>query len=236
MADINSIRFEANRPLLKEVSADRLNSMLSEIRKNRPKGERGITVRQTGDGTYIGLAASTGAGSAAAQADHPFKVLVRQFEPEGPFYWGVVNDSKLFISIFDSNPQSTFQSGRLGPNADEEDAAWFEIQPPDYIYIEYDAEAGTAKIDTVGNGGSFDPDAAVNEAGGLIEISEEETPYTFKFARKIIATAEEPQNSGESPVVKQGITQHQILQDIVLSGSVSSYFFDYSGIGKIQES
>lgn len=210
--------------------------MLSEIRKNRPKGERGITVRQTGDGTYIGLAASLSGASAAAQADHPFRVLVRQFEPEGPWYWGVVNDSKLFISIFSDNPQNTLQNGRLGINPDDEDPAWFQIQPPDYIYIEYDAEAGTAKIDTVGNGGSFDPEASVNEQGGLIEIDEEETPYTFKFARKIIATAEEADNEGEPPLVKQGITQHQILQDIVLSGSVSSYFFDYSGIGKIQES
>jgi len=40
------------------VSADRLNTILSEIKKNRPRGERGITIRQTGDGTYVGLAAN----------------------------------------------------------------------------------------------------------------------------------------------------------------------------------
>ena len=58
MAQFDSIRFQPSRPLLKEVSADRLNAILSEIKKNRPRGERGITVRQAGDATYIGLAAN----------------------------------------------------------------------------------------------------------------------------------------------------------------------------------
>jgi hypothetical protein len=50
---------------LRELSADRLNTILTEIRRNKPKGERGITVRQSGDGTYIGLAASPGKGGPA---------------------------------------------------------------------------------------------------------------------------------------------------------------------------
>jgi hypothetical protein len=58
VAQFDSIRFQPSRPLLKEVSADRLNAILSEIKKNRPRGERGITVRQAGDATYIGLAAN----------------------------------------------------------------------------------------------------------------------------------------------------------------------------------
>jgi hypothetical protein len=64
MSQFDSIRFQPSRPLLKEVSADRLNAILSEIKKNRPRGERGITVRQAGDATYIGLAASTKQNSA----------------------------------------------------------------------------------------------------------------------------------------------------------------------------
>lgn len=63
MAQFDSIRFQPSRPLLKEVSADRLNAILSEIKKNRPRGERGITVRQAGDATYIGLAASLKGGT-----------------------------------------------------------------------------------------------------------------------------------------------------------------------------
>jgi hypothetical protein len=62
MADFAAIRFQPQRPLLRELSADRLNTILTEIRRNKPKGERGITVRQSGDGTYIGLAAALPAG------------------------------------------------------------------------------------------------------------------------------------------------------------------------------
>lgn len=64
MSQFDSIRFQPSRPLLKEVSADRLNAILAEIKKNRPRGERGITVRQSGDATYIGLASVAGIGSA----------------------------------------------------------------------------------------------------------------------------------------------------------------------------
>jgi hypothetical protein len=58
MAEFNAIKFVPNKPLLRELSADRLNTILQEIKRNKPKGERGITVRQDGTGTYIGLAAS----------------------------------------------------------------------------------------------------------------------------------------------------------------------------------
>jgi len=70
MPDFNAIRFLSGRPLLKELGADRLNTILTEIKRNKPKGERGITVRQDGTGTYIGLAASLprGGGTSTARA------------------------------------------------------------------------------------------------------------------------------------------------------------------------
>jgi hypothetical protein len=58
MPDFNTIRFLSGRPLLRELGAERLNTILAEIKRNKPKGERGISVRQDGTGTYIGLAAS----------------------------------------------------------------------------------------------------------------------------------------------------------------------------------
>jgi hypothetical protein len=73
MAAFDSVRFTSGRPLLGEISADKLNAILAEIRKNRPRGERGITVRQSGDATYIGLAASTGTGGGATES-HPFQI------------------------------------------------------------------------------------------------------------------------------------------------------------------
>jgi len=74
MSDFAQIRFLPNRPLLRELSADRLNTILQEIKRNKPKGERGITVRQDGTGTYIGLAASLPRGIGGGTTVHPFQI------------------------------------------------------------------------------------------------------------------------------------------------------------------
>lgn len=74
MADFNAIRFQPSRPLLKEVSAERLNAILTEIKRNKPVGERGITVRQSGDRTYIGLAAKLTGGTGGGIQLHPFQI------------------------------------------------------------------------------------------------------------------------------------------------------------------
>jgi hypothetical protein len=78
MSDFAQIRFQPNRPLLRELSADRLNTILQEIKRNKPKGERGITVRQDGTGTYIGLAASLPrAGTSAPATRQPWDLIAR---------------------------------------------------------------------------------------------------------------------------------------------------------------
>lgn len=77
MADFAAIRFQPSRPLLRELSADRLNSILAEIKRNKPLPGRGISVRQTGQGTAIDLAASIPRGSTPAET-HPFKIASRQ--------------------------------------------------------------------------------------------------------------------------------------------------------------
>jgi hypothetical protein len=74
MADFNAIRFQPSRPLLKEVSAERLNAILTEIKRNKPVGERGITVRQSGDRTYIGLAAKMTGGTSTPATTRPFQL------------------------------------------------------------------------------------------------------------------------------------------------------------------
>ena len=88
MADFSSIRFQPQRPLLRELSADRLNSILAEIKRNKPKGERGITVRQDGNQTWIGLAASLPRGTQATET-HPFQITSfadPESDPESPSY------------------------------------------------------------------------------------------------------------------------------------------------------
>jgi hypothetical protein len=81
VAQFDSIRFQPSRPLLKEVSADRLNAILSEIKKNRPRGERGITVRQAGDATYIGLAANLKGGGKGVRT-MPWDITIEEAEGE----------------------------------------------------------------------------------------------------------------------------------------------------------
>jgi len=83
MGDFNTIRFLSGRPLLKELGAERLNTILTEIKRNKPKGERGITVRQDGTGTYIGLAASLprGGGTSTPATPQPWDLIAR-VDPE----------------------------------------------------------------------------------------------------------------------------------------------------------
>jgi hypothetical protein len=82
MGQFESIKFQPKRPLLRELSADRLNAILQEIRRNKPKGERGITVRQSGDSTYIGLAAAIPVGGGAAAPRKPWDIYVEDVEGE----------------------------------------------------------------------------------------------------------------------------------------------------------
>ena len=90
MADFGSIRFLANRPLLNEISADRLNSILQEIKRNKPLPGRGITLRQEGNGVRVDLAASiSGNSSSTLATKHPFQIasfVDPESNPESPSY------------------------------------------------------------------------------------------------------------------------------------------------------
>ena len=99
MADFAAIRFQPSRPLLRELSADRLNSILAEIRRNKPLPGRGITVRQTGQGTAIDLAASIPRGSTPA-TPQPWDLIARvdpaaDPEDENPPYLVTVRPGTL---------------------------------------------------------------------------------------------------------------------------------------------
>lgn len=80
MADFGSIRFLADRPLLSEISADRFNSILSEIKRNKPLPGRGITLRQEGNGVRVDLGASI-SGSSTYATTQPWD-LVAQVDPD----------------------------------------------------------------------------------------------------------------------------------------------------------
>jgi hypothetical protein len=88
MVLFDSIRFTPGRPLIKELGSERLNAIVTEIKRNKPKGERGITVRQDGTGTYIGLAASLPQGGSSTPATiQPWDLQARvdpDADPENP--------------------------------------------------------------------------------------------------------------------------------------------------------
>jgi len=112
MSDFASIRFQPQRPLLRELSADRLNTILQEIRRNKPKGERGITVRQSGDGTYIGLAASLPAGKGGSPTTtHPFQISSRQNPDNANQYLVTVRPGTL-NNVLSSNWTEEFTAGK----------------------------------------------------------------------------------------------------------------------------
>ena len=102
MSDFAQIRFQPNRPLLRELSADRLNTILQEIKRNKPKGERGITVRQDGTGTYIGLAASLPRGGGSTTTRQPWD-LIAAADPNNPAQYLVTVHPGTLNGILPSN-------------------------------------------------------------------------------------------------------------------------------------
>jgi hypothetical protein len=67
--------FSPGRPLLSEITADKLNSILAEIKRNRPVVAYPLTARVGGDGTYISLAKLPQGGGPSTPAEtHPFQV------------------------------------------------------------------------------------------------------------------------------------------------------------------
>jgi hypothetical protein len=120
MSDFAQIRFQPNRPLLRELSADRLNTILQEIKRNKPKGERGITVRQDGTGTYIGLAASLprGNGTSTPTTRQPWDLIARvdpdSSDPENPDYLVTVNPGTMLGFLATNwDEEFTLASGTL---------------------------------------------------------------------------------------------------------------------------
>jgi hypothetical protein len=118
MADFAAIRFQPSRPLLRELSADRLNSILAEIRRNKPLPGRGITVRQTGQGTAIDLAASVPRGGGTSIPRQPWDLIARvdpdaDPEDENPPYLVRVQPGTL-NGILPSNWDEEFECAGTG--------------------------------------------------------------------------------------------------------------------------
>jgi hypothetical protein len=65
--------FQSGRPLLSEVTADKLNRILAEIKRNRPVVAAPLMSRVTGDGTHISINKAT-RGTGTLTTSHPFQI------------------------------------------------------------------------------------------------------------------------------------------------------------------
>jgi hypothetical protein len=74
--------FSPGRPLLSEITADKLNAILAEIKRNRPVAAYPLTSRVGGDGTYISLAKlPQGGGTSTPTTFQPWDLLA-QVDPD----------------------------------------------------------------------------------------------------------------------------------------------------------
>lgn len=83
--------FESGRPLLSEITADKLNRILTEIRRNRPVVTAPLSARVTQDGTCISLLGmpTPSGGGGTPLVRQPWDLLVRtdpESESDPPAY------------------------------------------------------------------------------------------------------------------------------------------------------
>ena len=69
--------FSPGRPLLSEITADKLNAILAEIKRNRPVVAYPLTARVGGDGTCISLAKLPQGGSSTSATIQPWDLQAR---------------------------------------------------------------------------------------------------------------------------------------------------------------
>ncbi len=72
--------FQSGRPLLSEITADKLNRILAEIKRNRPVVAAPLSARVTGDGTHISIKQSPG-GASIPTTREPWD-LIAQVDPD----------------------------------------------------------------------------------------------------------------------------------------------------------
>jgi hypothetical protein len=73
--------FSPGRPLLSEITADKLNAILAEIKRNRPVVAYPLSARVGGDGTYISMAKLPQGGSSTPATIQPWD-LQAQVDPD----------------------------------------------------------------------------------------------------------------------------------------------------------
>jgi hypothetical protein len=170
--------FEKGKPLLEQLTAEKLNAMVDLSRKNRPLASSSVNVQQTPGGCI--LTSPIGRGGSSGSANHPWKVSVR---PKAGFpgeFEAMVNSSSDLLQSLQPNDNQTVTG--LG--------TWFELIADDVIWIEITIDAGEvtgASIDSYGQGDStFDPTADAYTSDAFVEDDGEASPSQIK-ARMLVA-------------------------------------------------
>jgi hypothetical protein len=81
--------FQSGRPLLSEITADKLNRILAEIKRNRPVVAAPLSARVTGDGTCISLLKQPVGASGTPPTRQPWDLIAfpdAESEAENPPY------------------------------------------------------------------------------------------------------------------------------------------------------
>jgi hypothetical protein len=95
--------FQSGRPLLSEVTADKLNRILAEIKRNRPVVSAPLSARVTGDGTHISMPRPE--PGADAVIEHPFRIISRG-SPN--------NESQYLVSVHPGTINTLLPTGIFG--------------------------------------------------------------------------------------------------------------------------
>jgi hypothetical protein len=107
--------FQSGRPLLSEITADKLNRILAEIKRNRPVVAAPLSARVTGDGTHISIKQTQGGGTSTPATFHPFQITIRQDPdsgPQSPSYLVTVEPGTI-NNLLASGENGFFEGGSL---------------------------------------------------------------------------------------------------------------------------
>jgi hypothetical protein len=110
--------FQSGRPLLSEITADKLNRILAEIKRNRPVVAAPLSARVTGDGTHISIKQASGGGTSTPTTRQPWDLIARvdpdaDPEDENPPYLVRVQPGTL-NGILPSNWDEEFECAGEG--------------------------------------------------------------------------------------------------------------------------
>jgi hypothetical protein len=107
--------FQSGRPLLSEITADKLNRILAEIKRNRPVVAAPLSSRVTGDGTHISIKIPPGGGGTSTPATRQPWDLIARVDPEdeNPPYLVRVQPGTL-NGILPSNWDDEFECAGTG--------------------------------------------------------------------------------------------------------------------------